>query len=103
MSEAPLAADRVAALLALVDQLAAELRPSAKVRARLDSRLDKDLGLDSLARTVVVIPVVGPGHRPSQHAHPQQRPLRHAVAQCPRKARKGVHAEDCHARILNPR
>ena len=50
MSEAPLAADRVAALLALVDQLAAELRPSAKVRARLDSRLDKDLGLDSLAR-----------------------------------------------------
>jgi 1-acyl-sn-glycerol-3-phosphate acyltransferase len=41
------AADR---LLALIDHLVAELRPAASTRARLDSRLDKDLGLDSLAR-----------------------------------------------------
>jgi acyl carrier protein len=43
-------ADTPDRLLALIDQLAAELRPSARLRARLDSRLDKDLGLDSLAR-----------------------------------------------------
>ena len=50
MSEPPVAADRAATVLALIDQIAAELRPSASPRAHLDSRLDKDLGLDSLAR-----------------------------------------------------
>lgn len=43
----PDASDR---LLALIEKLVAELRPGAGTRARLDSRLDKDLGLDSLAR-----------------------------------------------------
>ncbi|MBI5107930.1 MAG: AMP-binding protein [Rhodocyclales bacterium] len=37
-------------MLALIEQLVAELRPAASIRAGLDSRLDKDLGLDSLAR-----------------------------------------------------
>jgi acyl carrier protein len=44
------AADQTAKLLKLVDALVAELRPGATLKARLDSRLDKDLGLDSLAR-----------------------------------------------------
>ncbi|MBK9021105.1 MAG: AMP-binding protein [Sulfuritalea sp.] len=37
-------------MLALIDRLVAELRPGARAKAGLDSRLDKDLGLDSLAR-----------------------------------------------------
>jgi acyl carrier protein len=44
------AADQTAKLLKLVDALVAELRPGATLKSRLDSRLDKDLGLDSLAR-----------------------------------------------------
>ncbi len=42
--------DRAAQLLSLIDALVAEVRPGARSRARIDSRLDKDLGLDSLAR-----------------------------------------------------
>lgn len=37
-------------LLALVDELVRELRPESKGSAGLDSALDRDLGLDSLAR-----------------------------------------------------
>ena len=37
-------------LLSLVDRLVAEVRPGGRSGAALDSRLDKDLGLDSLAR-----------------------------------------------------
>lgn len=44
------AADPAAKLVGLVDALVAELRPGARPRARLDSCLDRDLGLDSLAR-----------------------------------------------------
>ncbi len=44
------APDRAQALLDLIGQLAKELRPGSAPRPRLDSRLDKDLGLDSLAR-----------------------------------------------------
>ncbi|MBI5898193.1 MAG: AMP-binding protein [Rhodocyclales bacterium] len=36
-------------MLALVETLVGELRPAAPVKAALDSRLDRDLGLDSLA------------------------------------------------------
>ncbi len=43
-------AERSSKLLGLVDALVAELRPGFAAKARLDSRLDKDLGLDSLAR-----------------------------------------------------
>jgi 1-acyl-sn-glycerol-3-phosphate acyltransferase len=49
---APETSDR---LLALIGQLVAELRPGASVRAGLDSRLDKDLGLDSLARVELMV------------------------------------------------
>jgi acyl carrier protein len=48
------AAEQTAKLLKLVDALVAELRPGAPLKARLDSRLDKDLGLDSLARVEVL-------------------------------------------------
>jgi 1-acyl-sn-glycerol-3-phosphate acyltransferase len=44
------AADRATRLLELIDLLIAELRPGSRTKAGLDSRLDKDLGLDSLAR-----------------------------------------------------
>jgi acyl carrier protein len=44
------AAEQCAKLLRLVDALVAELRPGFAAKSRLDSRLDKDLGLDSLAR-----------------------------------------------------
>ncbi|MBN8473835.1 AMP-binding protein [Sulfuritalea sp.] len=49
MTQSP-SADPASSLLALVDGLVAELRPGARAMARLDSRLDRDLGLDSLAR-----------------------------------------------------
>ena len=39
-----------ARLLHLVDAVVGELRPGARLHARLDSQLDRDLGLDSLAR-----------------------------------------------------
>lgn len=42
--------ERATRLLALIDGLVAELRPGARAKAGLDSQLDKDLGLDSLAR-----------------------------------------------------
>ncbi len=44
------APDKAQALLDLIGQLTKELRPGGTTKARLDSRLDKDLGLDSLAR-----------------------------------------------------
>jgi 1-acyl-sn-glycerol-3-phosphate acyltransferase len=44
------ALDLPARLLSIVDQLVAEVRPGGRSTATLDSRLDKDLGLDSLAR-----------------------------------------------------
>ncbi|MDP1610621.1 MAG: AMP-binding protein [Sulfuritalea sp.] len=44
------ALDLSARLLSIVDQLVAEVRPGGRSTATLDSRLDKDLGLDSLAR-----------------------------------------------------
>ena len=42
--------DQATRLLSIVDQLVAEVRPGGHSAARLDSALDKDLGLDSLAR-----------------------------------------------------
>lgn len=48
-----MASDRsptAARLLALIDQLVQELQPGSPVRATLDCVLDRDLGLDSLAR-----------------------------------------------------
>ena len=42
--------DRQARLLSLVVQLVTEVRPGGLATAGLDSMLDKDLGLDSLAR-----------------------------------------------------
>ena len=42
--------DRAAQLLFIVDALVAEVRLGGNVNATLDSVLDKDLGLDSLAR-----------------------------------------------------
>ncbi|MCM2307937.1 MAG: AMP-binding protein [Sulfuritalea sp.] len=44
------ALDQSARLLSIVDRLVAEVRPGGRAGAALDSRLDKDLGLDSLAR-----------------------------------------------------
>lgn len=48
------AANPALTLLALIDALSAELRPGAGIASRLDSRLDKDLGLDSLARVELI-------------------------------------------------
>ncbi|MCX7168685.1 MAG: AMP-binding protein [Rhodocyclales bacterium] len=42
--------DQAAQLLSIVDRLVAEVRPGGRSQAGLDSALDKDLGLDSLAR-----------------------------------------------------
>ena len=42
--------DQAAQLLSIVDRLVAEVRPGARAKTGLDSTLDKDLGLDSLAR-----------------------------------------------------
>ncbi|MFZ5594620.1 MAG: AMP-binding protein [Pseudomonadota bacterium] len=48
--------DQAAALLDIVQQLAAELRPGRKEAvAALDSALDRDLGLDSLARVELLL------------------------------------------------
>jgi acyl carrier protein len=44
------APDRAAQLLSVIDTLVAEVRSGGRARATLDSALDKDLGLDSLAR-----------------------------------------------------
>jgi 1-acyl-sn-glycerol-3-phosphate acyltransferase len=44
------APDHSAQLLSIIDALVAEVRSGCRVRAALDSALDKDLGLDSLAR-----------------------------------------------------
>lgn len=44
------ALDQSTRLLSIVDQLVAEVRPAGRSSAGLDSMLDKDLGLDSLAR-----------------------------------------------------
>ncbi|MDA8257428.1 MAG: AMP-binding protein [Betaproteobacteria bacterium] len=44
------ALDQSQQLLAIVDRLVAEVRSGGRAAATLDSRLDKDLGLDSLAR-----------------------------------------------------
>jgi 1-acyl-sn-glycerol-3-phosphate acyltransferase len=43
-----------AALLAIIDGLAAESRPGFDLRATLDSSLERDLGLDSLARVELI-------------------------------------------------
>ncbi|MCL4798856.1 MAG: AMP-binding protein [Burkholderiales bacterium] len=45
--------DRPAALLALLRELVAETRKGERVEVSLDSRLDRDLGLDSLARVEI--------------------------------------------------
>ncbi|MDP1605609.1 MAG: AMP-binding protein [Rhodocyclaceae bacterium] len=42
--------DQPAQLLSIIDALVAEMRPGARAKATQDSLLDKDLGLDSLAR-----------------------------------------------------
>jgi 1-acyl-sn-glycerol-3-phosphate acyltransferase len=44
------APDRAAQLLSIIDALVTEVRSGGRVKAALDSALDKDLGLDSLAR-----------------------------------------------------
>ena len=47
-------ADAAAALLAVIEGLVAESRPGSEVRATLDSSLERDLGLDSLARVELI-------------------------------------------------
>src|SRR3990172_9958223 len=47
-------ADTAARLLAVIDGLAAESRPGFELRATLDSSLERDLGLDSLARVELI-------------------------------------------------
>ena len=46
--------DAAATLLAIIDGLAAESRPGFELRATLDSSLERDLGLDSLARVELI-------------------------------------------------
>src|SRR5450759_3113926 len=46
--------DAAATLLAIIDGLAAESRPGFERRATLDSSLERDLGLDSLARVELI-------------------------------------------------
>ncbi|MDP2811805.1 MAG: AMP-binding protein, partial [Rhodocyclaceae bacterium] len=48
--EQMLALDQPAQLLSIVDRLVAEVRPAGRASATLDSTLERDLGLDSLAR-----------------------------------------------------
>ncbi|MCX7150067.1 MAG: AMP-binding protein [Rhodocyclales bacterium] len=48
-------ADRVMRLLAIIDALAAEVRPGSPAKATMNSLLDKDLGLDSLARVELLV------------------------------------------------
>ncbi|MCM2288347.1 MAG: AMP-binding protein, partial [Sulfuritalea sp.] len=50
MADPVTASDRTAQLLAIIDVLVAEVRSGGRAAATLDSRLDRDLGLDSLAR-----------------------------------------------------
>ena len=50
MTERIPAPDRAAQLLSIIDALVAEMRSGGRAKAALDSALDKDLGLDSLAR-----------------------------------------------------
>ena len=50
VSERVPALDQAAQLLSIVDRLVAEVRTAGRYKAGLDSRLDRDLGLDSLAR-----------------------------------------------------
>ena len=50
MTEEIPAPDRAAQLLSIIDALVAEVRTGGRQAATLDSALDKDLGLDSLAR-----------------------------------------------------
>ncbi|MDP2134426.1 MAG: AMP-binding protein [Sulfuritalea sp.] len=50
MAESAVASEQARRLLALVDCLVAEVRAGSLSAAALDSKLDKDLGLDSLAR-----------------------------------------------------
>ena len=42
--------DQTTQLLSIVDALVAEVRPGGRSGAQLDSTLERDLGLDSLAR-----------------------------------------------------
>ncbi len=49
MEQVP-ALDQAAQLLSIVDRLVTEVRPAGRSKAGLDSSLDRDLGLDSLAR-----------------------------------------------------
>jgi len=44
----------VVTLLAIIEGLAAESRPGFELRATLDSSLERDLGLDSLARVELI-------------------------------------------------
>ena len=46
--------DAAATLLAIIDGLAAESRPGFELRATLDNSLERDLGLDSLARVELI-------------------------------------------------
>jgi acyl carrier protein len=46
--------DAAATLLAIIDGLAAESRPGFELRATLDGSLERDLGLDSLARVELI-------------------------------------------------
>src|SRR3972149_779908 len=46
--------DAAAPLLAIIDGLAAESRPGFEQRATLDNSLERDLGLDSLARVELI-------------------------------------------------
>ena len=46
--------DAAVTLLAVIDGLAAESRPGFELRATLDSSLERDLGLDSLARVELI-------------------------------------------------
>lgn len=55
MTEQVPASDRAAQLLSIIDALAAEVRCGARAKATLDSALDKDLGLDSLARVELLV------------------------------------------------
>lgn len=49
------APDQSTQLLTIVEQLIAEVRPGGRSAATLDSKLDRDLGLDSLARVELLV------------------------------------------------
>ena len=65
--------EAAASLLAIVDGLVAESRPGFELRATLDSSLERDLGLDSLAR-VELVTRIEDGFRV---ALPQEGPIFH--------------------------